>query len=53
MSAQGRENLVRLMAENPEVERNANGLTATEICNVRPMCLVRNIDVSYESIAER
>lgn len=53
MSAQGKENPVRLMTEYPEVKRNAKGLTATEICNVRLMCLVRKTDASYQSIARR
>lgn len=52
-SAQGRENTLRLMAEYPDVERNENGLGATEICNVRLMCLVRSTDMSYESTARR
>lgn len=52
-SAHGRENPIRLMAEYPEVEGNENGLSTTEICNVRLMCLVRNPDMSYESIAKR
>lgn len=49
----GGKNPVRFEAEYPERERNANRLTATEICNVRLMCLVRNTDVSNESIAKR
>lgn len=44
---------IRLMAQYPELKRNENRLGATEVCNVRLMCSVKNIGMSYRSIARR
>lgn len=44
---------VRLMAQYPELERNENRFSATEVCNMRLMRLVKNTGMSYKSIARR
>lgn len=44
---------VTLMAQYSELERNEKRFGATEVCNLRLACVVKNTAMSCNSIARR